>query len=161
VTNGRWGLATDLCGLFLSVTLPNLESLAIDNCEVDEYTGLDSLDWPQEHFLTMLSNSQPFSLTTFSIKNVLINHTQLIECLKLLPTLETLIFMDFMTRPEIPVKPFYNAPVEETLPNVFPGLVRALTWRVGRDTVTPPLVPKLRTLTLAGRIKVEDARGYD
>jgi hypothetical protein len=96
------------------------------------------------------------SLTTrrFSIRNVLITHTQLIECLQLLPAVETLIIVDFIDWPDILMpKPFYNnTPRAEEMPSVFPGVLGALTWRpVDRDTAAPPLVPKLTTLTLAGR----------
>jgi hypothetical protein len=90
----------------------------------------------------MVRNLQPFLLTTFSIKNIILDYRHLVECLKLLPFLDTLTIMEFIESPENTTKP-HNKPT----PSIFPGVARALIWRVR----SPLVVPKLRALTLVGQ----------
>ena len=144
VASMRLGSNIDLSGIFLNVTFPGLTSLAIDNYEVE--TGLS---WPHENFLrAMARNLEPSLLTTFSIRNVLIDHTQLVECLELFTALETLSIVDFIRQPELQFECFYNP----LAAGFFAGAVLALTWHAG----TPRLVPKLTTLSLRGRFNVGD-----
>jgi F-box-like len=162
---------TDFCSAFLNITVPNLTSLTLVNYD---NPSREFFPWPSQYFEEMVHNSQPFSLTTFSIRDIILDYPHLVECLKLLPFLETLTIVEFIESPENTKKP-HNEPTpsvyptfvrflksqentkmlhDQPTPSIFPGVARALIWRADG----PLLVPKLRALTLVGQLSGDDTQ---